>query len=146
MKAADILKIKGSEVETIQSWCSLPEAIDRLTGPPPIGALAVCDDGRGHLCGLITERDIIGGLRMSGSKLVDRQVADVMTRSPQVCSPDDTLARLMAQMTRSRHRHLPVVDRGVLCGLISIGDVVRHRLDEMQLQTDVMRDMYIANR
>lgn len=146
MKVSDILKTKGSAVETIQSWCSLSEAVARLVGPPPIGALVVCDDGRGHLSGLVTERDIIRGLQAVGSDISQGQVADVMTHHVPVCGPEDTLAELMSKMTVSRHRHLPVVEEGTVRGLVSIGDVVRHRLREMQLQTDVMRDMYIATR
>ena len=146
MKAADILKIKGSSVETIPSWAALGEVIERLAGPPPIGALVVCDDGRGHVRGLVTERDVIRGIREPGRRLEQLQVADVMSHCVPVCSPEDTLAKLMAQMTHTRYRYLPVVDEGSLCGLVSIGDVVRHRLNEMQLQTDVLRDMYIAHR
>lgn len=146
MKVSDILKTKGDAVETIQSWCSLTEAVARLAGPPPIGALVVCDDGRGHLDGLITERDILRGLNTLGPDISRCQVADVMIHHVPVCAPEDTLAELMSKMTVSRHRHLPVVEQGIVCGLVSIGDVVRHRLREMQLQTDVMRDMYIATR
>jgi len=145
VKVADILRLKGDTVQTVHSWTPMAEAVDRMAGPPPIGALVVCDDGRGHVDGLITERDLIRGLQAMGATLCQRTVAEVMTRHVPVCSPQDNLTELMKKMTRSRYRHLPVVQSGTLCGLVSIGDVVRHRLQEMQLESDVLRDMYMAH-
>jgi CBS domain-containing protein len=145
MKVADILRLKGSTVHTVHSWTPVVEAVQRMAGPPPIGALVVCDDGRGHVGGLITERDLIRGLRTIGAAMCEKTVAEFMTRHVPVCAPEDTLTHLMRQMTRSRYRHLPVVQAGVLCGLVSIGDVVRHRLEEVQLEADVLRDMYLAH-
>jgi CBS domain-containing protein len=145
MRVADILKSKGDDVVTVHSWTRLDQAVDLLAGPPSIGALVVSDDGHGHVSGTLSERDIIRGLCRDGVSLLDGTVADVIVRGVPVCSPEDTLARLMATMTRSRHRHLPVLSgNGVLCGIVSIGDLVRHRLEELQLETDVLRDMYVA--
>lgn len=145
MKVADILRLKGDLVHTVHSWTPVTEAVDRMVGPPAIGALVVCDDGQGHVNGLVTERDLIRGLRTAGVALCGKTVADVMTHHVPVCDPQDTLTALMTTMTRSRYRHLPVVRDGTLCGLVSIGDVVRHRLQEMQLESDVLRDMYLAH-
>ncbi|MBN9096635.1 MULTISPECIES: CBS domain-containing protein [unclassified Pseudonocardia] len=146
MRVADILKVKGDTVVTVRSWTPLRSAIDLLAGPPAIGALVVSDDGHGHVSGIVAERDIIRGLHRRGASTLEQTVADVMVRGVPVCSPEDPITKLMATMTRSRHRHLPVLSDGVLCGIVSIGDVVRHRLDEMQLETAVLRDMYVAGR
>lgn len=146
MRVADILKVKGDTVVTVHSWTPLGSAIDLLAGPPAIGALVVSDDGHGHVSGIVAERDIIRGLHRRGAATLDQTVADVMVRGVPVCAPEDPISGLMATMTRSRHRHLPVLSDGVLCGIVSIGDVVRHRLDEMQLETAVLRDMYVAGR
>lgn len=145
MKVADMLRLKGDTVQTIHSWTPVAEAVDRMAGPSPIGALVVCDDGRGHVDGLLTERDLIRGLRTVGAAVYQKTAAEFMARHVPVCTPEDTLTHLMKQMTRSRCRHVPVVRSGVLCGLVSIGDVVRHRLDEVQLEADVLRDMYLAH-
>ncbi len=146
MRVADILKIKGDAVVTVHSWTPLNSAIDLLAGPPAIGALVVSDDGHGQVSGVVAERDVIRGLHRRGASMLDRTVAEVMVRGVPVCSPEDTISALMATMTRSRHRHMPVLSGGVLCGIVSIGDLVRHRLDEMQLETDVLRDLYVASR
>ena len=74
------------------------------------------------------------------------QVHEVMDRSPTICSSQDTIRHAMTEMTRTRNRHLPVVDDGALCGLISIGDVVKHRLEELELETLVLRDIAIRHR
>lgn len=146
MKVADILRIKGDEVRTVQSWVSIAEAVQLLSGPPPVGALVVSDDGRGRLDGLLSERDVVRRLGTDGPALLGRTVGDVMVHLPVTCTPDATLAEVMATMTRSRHRHLPVVVGGRVRGLVSIGDVVRQRLAEMQTEAGVLRDVYIASR
>lgn len=146
MRVTDILARKGDTVQTVHSWETVGDAVARLVGPPAIGALVVCDTTDRHVDGIITERDIIRALGGSTGPVAGRTVAEVMSRHVPVCRPEDTLAQLMRQMTRSRYRHLPVVRDGVLCGLVSIGDVVRHRVEEMQLETDVLRDMYLAGR
>lgn len=145
MKVADILRIKGDDVRTVQSWCSMAEAVQMLSGPPPIGALVVCDDGKGRLDGLLSERDVVRRLGTDGPALLGRTVGDVMVHLPETCTPDDTLAEVMARMTRSRHRHLPVVVGGRVRGLVSIGDVVRQRLAEMTTEAGVLRDIYLAS-
>jgi len=145
MKVADMLGSKGYDVQTIYSWSSTGDAIRRLAGPPTIGALVVCDNGRDGVTGLITERDVVRGLSRHGGGVTERPVGDLMSRHVPVCSPQDSLAQVMAQMTRWRFRHLPVLQDGVLCGLLSIGDAVQHRLKEVQLESDVLRDMYLAH-
>lgn len=145
MKVADLLKIKGDKVHVVQSWVTMPEAVRMLTGPPAIGALVVSDDGMGRLDGIVSERDVVRWLGIDGAALLDRTVGDVMTRRPATCSADDSLTEVMAVMTRSRHRHLPVMENDRVVGVISIGDVVRQRLAEMRTETGVLRDIYIAS-
>lgn len=145
MKVSDILRIKGDDVQTVNSWTSMAEAVRMLSGPPPIGALVVSDDGRRRLDGLVSERDVVRRLGTDGPALLERTVGDVMVHHPVTCTPEDSLAEVMATMTRSRHRHLPVVVGGRVRGLVSIGDVVRQRLAEMTTETGVLRDIYIAS-
>ncbi len=142
MKVASILELKGNTVETTPVNATVASVVHRLTALG-IGALVVSDDGR-RVQGIISEREIVHGLSRHGATIVDRRVADVMTRAVPTCSPDDTIKDVMAEMTRTRHRHLPVVDRDGLCGLVSIGDVVKHRVDEIELETSVLRDAYLG--
>ena len=145
MKVEEILKSKGRSVETIGADASIAEAIARLNGPPQIGALVVPDElGQRPFAGTLTERDIIRALGKYGAKLLTMRVTNVMSRNVPTCSPQDSIARLMQQMTASRYRHVPVVDRGELAGLISIGDVVKARVADMELETGLLRDLYIA--
>jgi CBS domain-containing protein len=145
MKVEEILKSKGRSVETIEADASIAEAIGRMNGPPQIGALVVPDElGQRPFTGTLTERDIIRALGKYGAKLLTMRVTDVMSRNVPTCSPQDSIARLMQQMTASRYRHLPVVDQGTLTGLVSIGDVVKARIADMELETGLLRDLYIA--
>lgn len=145
MKVEEILKAKGRAVETIEPGASMAEAVGRLIGPPQIGALVICDEeGQRPIAGTLTERDIIRALGKYGAKLLTMRVADVMSRNVPVCAPQDSIARLMQQMTTSRYRHLPVVQQGKLVGLVSIGDVVKARVADMELETGLLRDLYIA--
>jgi CBS domain-containing protein len=145
MKVEEILRSKGRSVKTIETDASIAEAISRLNGPPQIGALVVCDDDpQLPLVGTLTERDIIRGFAKYGAKLLTMQVTQVMSRNIPICSPRDSITRLMQQMTVSRHRHVPVVDHGKLAGLISIGDLVKARIADMELETNLLRDLYIA--
>ncbi len=145
MKVAEILKSKGQSVETIEADATIAEAVGRLNGPPQIGALVVGDDDEQRpFVGTLTERDIIRGLGKYGAKLLTMQVTTVMSRNIPVCSPEDSITRLMQQMTASRYRHLPVLDHGELAGLVSIGDVVKARIADMELETGLLRDLYIA--
>lgn len=145
MKVEEILKSKGRSVEMIEADASITEAIGRLNGPPQIGALVVPDElGQRPFAGTLTERDIIRALGKYGAKLLTMRVGDAMSRNVPICAPQDSIARLMQQMTASRYRHLPVVDHGKLAGLVSIGDVVKARVADMELETGLLRDLYIA--
>lgn len=105
-----------------------------------IGALVVSEDGKG-VVGLLSERDAARGLAKHGARLLNMRVREVMTSAVPACSPNDTIASAMAEMTRSRNRHLPVVEDGKLCELISVGDVVKQRLGDLELEAMALRDV-----
>ena len=144
MKVESILKAKGATVETIRPDAPTITAVHRLASLR-IAALVVSADGK-RADGIISERDIIRGLVRHGTELFDVPVSEAMSKTFPTCSPGDPILAVMAVMTRTRNRHVPVVDGGTLCGLVSIGDVVKHRLDEMELEARVLRDAYIARR
>ena len=144
MKVESILKMKGREVQTVSSDSTVGAAVHKLS-TMGIGALVVSDDGQ-RVDGIVAEREIVRGLAKHGPRLLEVAVRDIMARSIPVCSPQDGIRDAMAVMTRSRNRHLPVVDDGKLCGLISVGDVVKHRLEEMELEASVLRDAAIRHR
>lgn len=143
MKVESILRLKGHDVKTILPWATVEQAVKQMIGPPAVGALVATGVPRGFT-GLIAERDIIRGARLYGAALLEKRVDDIMCHHVPTCSPSDSVASVMMLMTNSRFRHLPVTDRGELVGLISIGDVVRARVDEMELETGVLRDLYAA--
>jgi CBS domain-containing protein len=145
MKIDAVLRKKGNSVRTIQPWYTVRTALDRLTSTPTVGALVVTGVEHGFT-GLLSERNIISGLNRYGADLLDMQVSRIMSRYVPVCAPFDNITYAMVEMTRSKHRHLPVMDNGELVGIVSIGDLVRARLDEMQLETGVLRDLYLATR
>jgi CBS domain-containing protein len=142
MNIADVLNAKGHTVHTVLPWATVADAVSRLN-EYRIGALLVSDGG-GRIRGIISERDIIRELGKRGAALLTCAVEDIMTRKVATVSPAESLTYAMALMTRGRYRHLPVVERGTLVGMVSIGDLVNHRVREMELQTGVLRDAYIA--
>jgi CBS domain-containing protein len=143
MKVEDILKAKGREVETASPDADLRLVVHKLSSMV-IGALVVTADGR-TVVGTISERDLVRGINKHGAGLLDRRARDVMSRNAPTCLSSDSLTHVMAVMTRTRHRHLPVLDEnGYLCGIVSIGDVVKYRLDEMEMEASVLRDAYMA--
>jgi CBS domain-containing protein len=141
MKVEGILRSKGTNVVTVNPSATVGSIVQRLY-QERIGAMVVMENGR--VLGMISERDVIRGLADHGPAILDRQVADLMTRLVHSCSRDDSVKHLMSEMTRKRIRHLPVIDDGVLCGIVSIGDVVKNRLDEVEMEANVLRDAYNA--
>ena len=137
MDVNTILRNKGRSVAMIHSAATVERAIAllRLRG---IGALVVSDDGE-SVDGIISERDIVEGLARHGADLLRLRVGDAMTRPAATCSPDDSVAELMAEMTNRRVRHFPVVENGRLCGIVSIGDLVKSRLDEIEYEAHSLR-------
>lgn len=142
MKVADILAAKGRTVHSILPWATVAEAVSRLDRLG-IGALCVCDADH-RLVGIISERDLIRGMAAQGPSLLERRVDEIMTRHVVTVPLAETITDAMGRVTRGRHRHLPVVENGALVGMVSIGDLVKHRLHEMELETGVLRDAYIA--
>lgn len=143
MKVSSILKSKGTHVETVSPDATVYRAVWELK-LKNIGALVVSEDGV-TVHGLVSERDIVAGLTEHGPQLLSLPVRRVMAAPTVTCTPDDTLTAVMARMTRHRARHVPVVDGGRLAGIVSIGDIVKHRLDELELETNVLRETLITS-
>nr|WP_246104049.1 CBS domain-containing protein [Pseudonocardia saturnea] len=144
MRIIGILDQKGRTVHAVSPEARVTEAVDVLC-EAAVGAVLVRDED-GKIRGILSERDIVRAFRTRGAKLADATVADIMTRNVTTCRPNDTVAGAMAVMTRGRFRHLPVMDGSQLVGLVSIGDLVKHRVREMELETGVLRDIVIAKR
>lgn len=143
MTAARILKNKATQTITIASGATIEEAVDVLSRNN-IGALVVSDDGK-TISGILSERDVIHGLKERGASLLDCAVGDCMTQEVHTCTPSATTRNLLARMTELRLRHLPVVDdTGQLLGIVSIGDVVKIRLDDLMGEVNALHG-YITN-
>jgi CBS domain-containing protein len=99
----------------------------------------------GEVVGIISERDVVHAFAEHRAGTSEIKVAEVMTRNVITCRRDDSLTRLLGLMTRHRVRHLPVLEGGRLAGLVSIGDAVKHRLDELEMEASVLRDAYIVS-
>lgn len=132
-----ILKVKGTAVPIVDSGVSIRDVLERLE-EEDVGALVVSDDGM-LIRGIISERDIVRGLRLNGDHILDADVEDLMTIDVVTCKADDQIAAVMAMMLTSRIRHVPVVDENKLAGFISIRDIIKHRLDEVQADADAMQ-------
>lgn len=137
MNVETILRTKGRAVATIRADATITAALSALRDRN-VGALVVSEDGE-TVDGIISERDIVHGLADRGSELLSLDVAEVMTRRVATCDPSDSVADLMAEMTNRRIRHFPVVRDGRLCGIVSIGDLVKNRLDEIEYEARSMR-------
>jgi CBS domain-containing protein len=133
-----ILSAKGRDVATIAPTATLTEAIGILA-ERRIGALVVTGAG-GRITGIISERDIVRALSRDGAAALQLPLTDVMTRKVVTCSPTDTVSTLMERMTAGKFRHLPVTEGEEMVGIISIGDVVKYRVTELQFEQDAMRD------
>lgn len=147
MLVKTILKAKerGAGIITIGPDAGIGEAA-KLLADNRIGAVVVVEPG-GSLAGILSERDIVRGLAAEAAVCTTARVRDLMTRSVQTCSEDDTLEGLMQVMTARRIRHLPVVDgNGALVGMVTIGDVVKSRLDETAMEVDNLRHYVVAAR
>ncbi len=144
MRVADILKIKGSAVMTVRPNETI-QAVAKRFRQEGVGALIVMGDG-GTLDGIITERDVSNGVAEHGPVAPALKAADLMTTSVTTCSSMDSVRSVACIMTERRMRHLPVKEGHRVVGVISIGDVLKHRLDEVQLETHVLRDIALASR
>ena len=144
MQVQELLDRKGTNVETTKPGSMVVVAVSRmrLSG---VGALVVSEDGR-SINGILDEREIVWSFAKHSRALADLHVRDIMRRQVVTCAPTDGLKDVMAKMTVNRVRHLPVVEHGTLVGLVSIGDIVKSRLEDLELEASVLHDIALARR
>jgi CBS domain-containing protein len=141
MNVAAILKVKGSGVVTVKPDTTIAD-VARILAEKRIGAVLVSSDGL-RAQGILSERDIVRSLASSGNATLEKKAHELMTARVTTCSADDQLADLMGVMTAKRIRHLPVTEDGAISGIISIGDVVKWRVEEIEREADALR-AYVA--
>ena len=137
MHVQQILNAKGDRVVTVQPAATVRDAV-RLLDVERVGAVVVIGP-RGDVVGIMSERDVVRGLASSGTDLLDAPVAGVMTRAVTTCTPDSDLEGVMRTMTAGRFRHVPVLRDGRLAGIVSIGDVVKNRLEQLEAETEQLQ-------
>ncbi len=142
MNVEAILRHKGDAVTTVPPDATVAEAASMLRRLG-IGALVVSRNGRA-VDGILSERDIVHGLADRGAALLEQRVESLMTRRVITCSPRDTVAELMAKMTARRIRHIPVLRDEALAGIVSIGDVVKARVDEIEYEASSLRNFIVG--
>jgi CBS domain-containing protein len=140
MRIADVLRRKGSTVATVEPTVTVAELIGQLASHN-VGALPVVDQDR--LIGIVSERDVVRELHSAGSALLGARVADIMTTEVTTCSPGDSVEDLAGIMTARRIRHIPVVSDDRLAGIVSIGDLVKARIDLLESERAQLQN-YIA--
>jgi len=138
MNVKSILARKGTQVKTIKPASTIGEAAAMLAAAK-IGAVVVSDDGA-TIAGILSERDIVRMVGLEGAQVLGWTVDKAMTKNVITCRPDDRIDQLMGMMTERRIRHLPVTVNGRMTGLISIGDVVKERMNEIEADAEAMRD------
>jgi CBS domain-containing protein len=141
MTVKAILSRKGGDVVTIAPTAQLAEAV-KLLAARRIGAIVITGPGE-RVAGILSERDIVRVLAERGTAVLDEQVGAVMTRNVVTCTGAETVTAIMERMTAHRFRHLPVVEQNKLIGIISIGDVVKRRVEEIEGESNALRE-YIA--
>lgn len=142
MTVSTILAEKGRDVVTIEPGASLADTVN-LLAEKRIGAALILGADR-RLIGIISERDIVQALAATGVAALDLPVSQTMTRKVETCNESETISSIMERMTKGKFRHLPVVDQGQLVGIVSIGDVVKQRLQEMERESAAMRDYILT--
>ena len=143
MRIADVLKSKGAAVVTISPETTVAELIAGLT-EMNIGAMVVT--GPNGLAGIVSERDVVRKLHERGSSLLAQPVSEIMTTVLATCTPRDTVDHLSVLMTENRVRHVPVLDDGRLAGIVSIGDVVKTRMEELEAEQRQLQDYITQGR
>lgn len=134
MHVKEVLALKGSAVTTIGPATSVGDLLATLA-EHNIGAAVVTGDGR-SVDGIVSERDVVRALAGRGADLLAAPVSDIMTADVHTCGPDDEIHALAKTMTDNRFRHLPVLIDGALAGIVTIGDIVKHRIDELETAHD----------
>ena len=142
MLVSDLLQDKGFAVATITGQATVGAAVADLTRHR-VGALVVSPDGR-TIDGIVSERDIVSSLSELHTQLLDRPVASIMSSSVHVCSPMDDVETIMNLMTEQRIRHVPVVEGALLCGIVSIGDVVKSRIAVLEKDRNELMEYITA--
>lgn len=144
MDVDGILRAKGARVITIHPDATVADLVRGLRDER-IGAMVVSDDGH-HVDGIVSERDVVHAIADRGPAAIQARVGDIMTTTVTTCSLHDDVKSLMDLMTRHRIRHIPVIEGNVIAGIVSIGDVVKNRLDEMATETSVLREAWLGAR
>lgn len=142
MFVSDILSLKGGLVYTVTPGTSVGQISQQLS-TRRIGSVLVLDV-EGAVVGIVSERDLVRAFASHGAAALELEARNVMTRDVVTCDPDDSIDHVMEQMTRGRFRHLPVVRHGELLGLVSIGDVVKARLEEARHEAEALRAYIVA--
>ena len=140
MRISDLLRDKGSAVATVSATTTISDLLGVLS-KYNIGASVVTEAD--NVVGIVSERDIVRRLHETGAQLLGAAVGEIMTRSVVTCSPGDSVDSLAATMTERRIRHMPVVDGGQLVGIVSIGDVVKSRISQLESDREQL-ESYIA--
>ncbi|MEO8713656.1 MAG: CBS domain-containing protein [Acetobacteraceae bacterium] len=139
MFISDVLRIKGREVAAVLPYDSIETAVRRLA-ELRIGAVVVQDKWQ-KLAGIFSERDLVRLLAREGRQALDHRVEEVMTRSLITCKSTDRIDAVLTVITRNKVRHIPVLDDGALAGIVSIGDLVKHRMDEKEVEAGVLLEI-----
>jgi CBS domain-containing protein len=142
MQVENILQSKGSAVFTVSARAPVADAVRELNSRR-IGAVVVVNDA-GQVAGILSERDIVRHLGDDPAKLLASPVSDIMTKNVISCPSGTAISELMEQMTKFRIRHIPIVDDGELVGIVSIGDVVKRKIEETEQEAIALRE-YIAS-
>jgi CBS domain-containing protein len=138
MTVQSILSKKGNDVATIEPTANVAAAVNVLV-ERRIGAVVVTGAG-GRVIGIVSERDVIRALGKHGDAALGLPLTELMTRRVETCTPSDTISSIMGRMTAGKFRHVPVVEQDRLGGIVSIGDVVKYRLEEMEREQTALRD------
>lgn len=134
MRISDVLQTKGSSMTTLAPSATVGELVDVLAARG-IGAVIVSEDGRSP-AGMVSERDVVRRLQSGAEALMDQRLDHIMSADVAICAPTDRVDAVLQLMTDRRIRHVPVLDEGQLVGLVSIGDLVKSRIDELALERD----------
>jgi CBS domain-containing protein len=142
VKVEHILQTKGADVFAVSGATTVKDAVD-LLGEKNIGAVVVKDE-RGGVTGIFSERDVVRRLKAEGAGVLSKSVSDCMTKNPFTCTLETSLDELMGVMTNRRIRHMPVIHEGKLAGIVSIGDVVKRKIDSAEREAAMLKE-YIAS-
>jgi CBS domain-containing protein len=141
MTIQNILDRKGTKVFTIRPTATVRIAADQMRER---GVAALVVESGGAIMGIVSERDIVNAMSRFGEHALSMSVKEILTLAIVTVTPGDSIKRAMSLMTRHRVRQLPVIAEGRLAGIVSVGDVVKQRLDDLEVESNVLRDVYIA--